>query len=234
MNTRRAAGLLLGGMLLVGAAIGHARQQPSPADLAKSKKALQEVQDFIGVWNLEVRQKVDNKDVAVKEKVSWGWKFKGDDAWIVVEFADGKGKTFTRGDLRYLVAKKQYQLTLVAADKSEQVYVGTLKAGSLKLERSDAKTGDEYRLTIETLADGVRMQMKFEKQEGGKGAFASMVSMAGNKEGESIAGTKKKPECIVTGGAATIAVTYNGKTYYVCCTGCRDAFNENPKKFVKD
>ena len=25
-----------------------------------------------------------------------------------------------------------------------------------------------------------------------------------------------------------------GETFYVCCTGCRDAFNEDPAKFVKE
>ena len=24
------------------------------------------------------------------------------------------------------------------------------------------------------------------------------------------------------------------KTYYVCCGGCRDAFNDNPEKFIKE
>ncbi len=38
---------------------------------------------------------------------------------------------------------------------------------------------------------------------------------------------------MVTGGAATIAVSYGGQTYYVCCTGCRDAFTAAPEKFVK-
>ena len=233
MTYRRAAGLLLGGILVLGAAVGHSAGQPTAADRAKEKKALQEVQDFVGVWNLEVRQKVDGKETAVKEKVSWGWKFKGDDAWIVVDFADGKGKLYSRGDLRYLVDKKKYQLTLAAADKTDHVYVGDLKAGTLKLERTDPKTGDVYRLSIETLADGVRMQMKVEKQDAGKGPFTAAVTMAGNKDGESIAGTAKKPECVVTGGAATIPVSYKGVTYFVCCTGCRDAFNENPEKFIK-
>jgi len=27
---------------------------------------------------------------------------------------------------------------------------------------------------------------------------------------------------------------YKGVTYYVCCGGCRDAFNENPEKILKD
>jgi len=35
------------------------------------------------------------------------------------------------------------------------------------------------------------------------------------------------------GGLGTIEVTHAGKSYYVCCTGCRDYFNENPEKFLK-
>ena len=31
-----------------------------------------------------------------------------------------------------------------------------------------------------------------------------------------------------------MAVSYQGETFYVCCTGCRDAFNENPKKYVEE
>jgi YHS domain-containing protein len=37
----------------------------------------------------------------------------------------------------------------------------------------------------------------------------------------------------VSGGAANIAVSYKGKTYYVCCTGCKDEFNANPEKYTK-
>jgi YHS domain-containing protein len=39
---------------------------------------------------------------------------------------------------------------------------------------------------------------------------------------------------VITGGLGTIAVSYNGKTYYVCCTGCRDEFNQNPAKAIKE
>ena len=209
-------------------------KKPKPEDLAKTKKALQEVQDFIGLWNLEGTQKEGGKTVAWKEKVSWSWKFKDGDAWIAVEFAEGKGKYFTAGTLRYDVAKKKYVLTLTGADKAEQVYEGDVgKTGGLQLTRKDAKTGDVYKLGLNTLAEGIRFQVKYEKQDGGKGVFASVFAMNGNKDGESIAGAPKKPECIVSGGAATIAVSYMGKTYYVCCTGCRDEFNANPEKYVK-
>jgi YHS domain-containing protein len=29
-------------------------------------------------------------------------------------------------------------------------------------------------------------------------------------------------------------VSYMGQTYYVCCSGCRDAFNENPAKIIAE
>lgn len=209
-------------------------KKPKPEDVAKAKKALLEVQDFIGLWNLEGTQKAGGKTEAWKEKVSWGWKFKDGDAWITVDFAEGKGKYFKDGTLKYDIEKKKYLLALTAVDKSEHLFEGDLlRGGGLKLERKDAKTGDVHRLTMNTLAEGIRFQLKHEKQEGGKGLFASVYAMNGNKDGESIAGTSKKPECIVSGGAASIAVSYQGKQYFVCCTGCRDEFNATPEKYIK-
>ena len=29
-------------------------------------------------------------------------------------------------------------------------------------------------------------------------------------------------------------VSFQGKTYYVCCSGCRDAFNEEPEKYIAE
>jgi YHS domain-containing protein len=207
-------------------------KKPSGAEATQVKEALAELQGFIGLWNLEGTQKTGGKTEAWKEKVSWGWKFKDGDAWLTVDFAEGKGKYFATGTLRYDVTKKKYVLTLTGADKAEQVFEGDLNRGVLKLERKDAKTSDVYRLTMNTLAEGIRFQLKYEKQDGGKGIFASQFAMNGSKDGESLGAAAKKPECIVSGGAASIAVSYQGKTYYVCCSGCRDEFNANPQKYV--
>src|SRR5688500_17170800 len=127
-------------------------KKPKPEDLAKAKKALQEVQDFIGLWNLEGTQKEGARTVAWKEKVSWGWKFKDGDAWIAAEFGEGKGKYFTAGTLRYDVVKKKYFLTLTGTDKVEHVFEGDVgKRGGLEMTRKDAKTGDVYKLSLNTL-----------------------------------------------------------------------------------
>jgi len=216
-----------------GPATGQEKKELKPEEVSKIKKALGEVQDFVGLWNLEVTQKEDGKVVAWKEKLSWGWNFKGEPS-LTADFNEGKGKLFTSGVLRYDLTKKKYQLVLKTANKTEEVYEGVVPpTGGLKLERKDAKTGDAYRVALGTLADGIRFQVKFEKQDGGKGLFNNVFAMNGNKDGESFAGGAKKPECIVSGGAANMSVSYNGKTYFVCCTGCRDEFNANPKKYAK-
>ena len=208
-------------------------QEKKAAELAKAKEKLQEVQDFIGLWNLEGTQKENGRTVAWKEKVVWSWKFKDGDAWMAAAFADGKGKYFASATLRYDVAKKKYVLTLTGADKKEAVFEGELgRLGGLQLARTDAKSGDKYKLALNTLAEGVRFQLKYERQEGGKGIYQNVFAMNGNKDGESLGSAKKKPECIVSGGAASIPVSYKGVTYYVCCSGCRDEFLAHPEKYV--
>jgi hypothetical protein len=199
------------------------------ADSAKAKKALQEIGEFIGHWNLDAKP---SKGSSWKETPTFGWKFKKDDAWIEIENKDGR--QFTRGELKYLVDKKLYQLTTTDKDKKSRVFTGEFKRGTLKLESKDDKSGDVHRLTINTLSEGVRLSVNYEVQSGGKGLFSGVYKATGTKEGESFAGgaSAKKPECIVTGGVGTTTVSFNGKTYYVCCSGCRDEFNDNPKKYV--
>jgi YHS domain-containing protein len=232
------AGLALGILCMMRASMVARSDdtRPKGQEFATAKKALQEVQDFIGLWNLEGTQKFAGKTTAWKEKVSWGWKFKDGAAWITVSFAEGKGKYFLSGDLNYDVEKKKYVLTLTPAgkDDAKQEFVGDFAKGSLKVERKDPKTGDVHRITMNTLAEGEKFKVRVEKQDGGKGPFGDVFTMNGQKDGIAAAGGPKKPECIVSGGAANIAVQYNGKTYYVCCSGCRDEFNANPARYVKE
>ena len=36
------------------------------------------------------------------------------------------------------------------------------------------------------------------------------------------------------GGTGTSTVSFQGKTYYVCCSGCRDEFYATPAKYVAE
>ena len=118
-------------------------------------------------------------------------------------------------------------------DKKDQVFIGEIKAKKLVLTREDAETKDKYTIEMSTNNDGARFVYNVAVQKKGVGIARRLVEVGLSKEGVSLAGGKKN-ECIITGGLGTIAVSFGGKTYYVCCSGCRDEFNENPKKYVEE
>ena len=39
---------------------------------------------------------------------------------------------------------------------------------------------------------------------------------------------------MVSGGLGKIKISYKGETYYVCCTGCQEAFKDDPEKYLKE
>jgi YHS domain-containing protein len=202
-------------------------KKPDPV----AKAALQKIGDYIGEWKANGKTKVTGKETLWKETLQFGWKFKDGESWIALEIVEGK---FNKsGEVKYDSTKKAYKLKLLDKEKKETNFEGTITKNQLVFTSKDAESGDVQKLTLYTIADGARMVMKYETQAKGKGLFNELYSLAGNKEGESFAGGGgKKPECIVTGGAGTMAVNYMGKTYYVCCSGCREEFDANPKKYV--
>src|SRR5438128_9674014 len=92
-------------------------------DAAKVKDALQALQDYIGSWKGNGTSE-KNKSEIWNEKVAWAWRFKGQDAWLTLDFGDSR--LFKNGEIRYLPDKKLYQLTLVDKKDKKQVYQGKL------------------------------------------------------------------------------------------------------------
>ena len=217
---------------LVGAAVladDKKTEEPS-----SPKAALQALNDFIGDWKgngSPEKVKPASKELW-NESLKWSWRFKGDDAWLVLEIKDGK--YFKGGELRYLPEKKLYELTMLDKSDNKQVFEGDIKNDVLTLERTDPQTKETQQIKMNTAADGIRFLYYFAHKSEGKTLYVKDYLVASTKEGESIGAKEKKNECIVSGGLGTIAVSYKGQTFYVCCSGCRDAFNENPEKYIKE
>jgi hypothetical protein len=195
-----------------------------------SKEALKALNEFVGSWKGTGQSKTD-KPADWKESAEWAWDLMGAEPALKVKFTGSK--QFADGRLTYHGDQKKYQLVAKGLDKKEQTFVGEIKAKKLILTRDDADSKDKTTIEMSTNNDGARFVYTVAVQKKGVGIARKVAEVGLSKEGASLAGGKKN-ECIVTGGLGTMAVSYGGKTYYVCCSGCRDEFNANPKKYVEE
>ena len=100
------------------------------------------------------------------------------------------------------------------------------------------KAPGKMRLSIWPNANFIRYTMAQDLQEPGSIQFTRLIEVGLTRDGESLgagatSSSSEPAKCIVTGGAATTTVSYQGRTFPVCCSGCRDEFNENPEKYIK-
>jgi len=208
------------------------------ADSAKkseAKEALKELQEYIGGWKGNGgpdKRRPARSDPIWSENVSWGWRFKGDDAWLSMAIKDGK--LYKSGELRYLPGKKVYQLTLTNKEDKKLVFEGKIEREVLKLQRVDPDTKATELITMNTAAEGDRFIYHVAHKNKGRTIWTKDYLVACTREGVSLGKVDKKNVCIVTGGLGTRAVSYKGETYYVCCSGCADAFKENPEKYINE
>jgi hypothetical protein len=78
-----------------------------------------------------------------------------------------------------------------------------------------------------------RITVLFEKRGVKQSFYQRVAEVAFQREGTRLTAVDGNgPECVVTGGLGTIQVTFKGQSYYVCCTGCRDAFNDDPESIL--
>jgi hypothetical protein len=200
----------------------------------KPRKALKAFNSLIGSWRGtgEPEGTREEKQRGFwQETISWEWQFKGEDVFLKAAFE--KGKHFTGSELRYLPDKDLFQMTLTTPAKETLTFEGKFADKRLTLERTDDKTKETQRLVISLLHSN-RYLYRYEVKPAEHTVFTKVYQVGATKEGVAFASTGDEPECVVSGGLGTIQVVYKGKTYYVCCTGCRDAFKEEPEKYIKE
>jgi predicted nucleic acid-binding protein len=139
------------------------------------------------------------------------------------------------GEGKYNLSKKVYEFTLIDSQDKSRVFTGNMDKDYLVLESVDPTTKDTYRWKMNLAAEGVRLIYTFDKKADGKTLFSTEYQVASSRAGESLGPkAKQERECVVSGGLGTGQVTFQGKSYWICCSGCRDAFAVNPEKYVKE
>jgi hypothetical protein len=203
----------------------------APTDRQERLKVLQ---PLIGAWRgVGQPQRGSTKDSWVEE-ATWSWSFEGDGPALAATLP--KAKYFQ--SLRLIPAEKERSFNLLATpiDALEPArYTGQLDdQGQLILNAESPASGLPARLSFRFTAGNDRLLLLMEKPGATSGSFTRLAEVGYTRQGSGFGKIANQRECIVTGGLGTIEVTHAGKTYYVCCTGCRDYFNDNPEKVIAD
>jgi ribosomal protein L24E len=217
---------------LLSLAGGPARSADTPRKAPK--EALQVFNDLIGSWR-GTGEPSGTREAKQRgfwvEKIAWQWRFKDD---VHLEAAFDKGRHFRKVELRYLPERDLYQLTAHTPSGEKLVFEGPLEKRRLTLERKDEGKGETQRLVV-TLLHANRYLYRYEVRPADGGSFKALYQVGATKEGVPFASTEGvEPECVVSGGLGTMPVQYKGRTFYVCCSGCADAFKDDPEKYIKE
>ncbi len=192
------------------------------------REALSRFQFLVGPWRATGRSYGD-KEEAWQESVAWEWDV--GTGFALVAMFEG-GRVFRSGRLEAGTEADAFVFLGVRADGRETRYAGAMKGARLILEEVVAEgAAASERIVLHPLHDN-RYLLLLEARPGGRGSFKKAVELGCTREGEPFVKVDPAKMCPVTGGLGTIGVTYEGKTYWVCCTGCKIAFDKDPARFL--
>src|SRR5262245_60700538 len=214
-------------LLITGAARAG---EPAKVD---PREALKPFQGLVAPWKgtgVPEGTREEKQNGFWTELVTWTWQFT-DGACLVAKF-DG-GRYFIRGELRP-VTKERFRFTVDTKGQESLTFEGDFKDGRLNLERVDDKTKETQRIVFRFLHAN-RIVYYYETKADRKTMFVRKYQVGLTNQNEPFANAASTdPECVVSGGKGTIPVSYKGKTFYVCCTGCRDEFKDKPEKYIAE
>lgn len=192
------------------------------------KEALAPLQALVGSWRGAGQPRRGSTEGAWVEKGEWTWKFTAGSAALVWSSRDAK---YTGAATLKPGAKAgEFQLSVQPTpDGATLEYVGTMEPeGPLVLTALKSVTGQPERITLRTVARGDRLVTLYERKSSIGEGFTRLAEVGYTRQGSQFGKGASFPECVVTGGFGSMTVNFEGKSYFVCCTGCRDIFQMDP------
>jgi YHS domain-containing protein len=224
-------GLFLG---LVAAADDQSSNGKTGAEAAAARaaaqEALAELNPLIGGWRgvgLPVRN--SNKG-SWSETAQWIWEIKKDR--VGVRYNVKEGKHLASALVTWDPENEDFVLEATLPDKSERTYTGKSSGNKISFESQPDPNGNVHQILLTQLNEK-RTLVLFQVRARDQKQFSRVAEVGYTRQGTKLADEGVGgPECIVTGGKGTMSTVYKGKTYWFCCTGCRDAFMDDPDTII--
>ena len=229
---------LLAALGVVAAAAVTVRAADDNDKVAPSRRADQEAlkayAPLVGSWRGVGQVERGRARGAWTESADWAWKLTSDSAGL--EITVKKGKYLKAGVLRPGKAPGTFVFEATLADGTSRTFAGAAAGDRKRLVlTADAKApaGGVRRVSITPLHD-TRLLVVLEAEDPERHTFSRLGEVGYTREGVAFAAGESYPLCVVTEGRGTIQVSYKGKTYWVCCSGCRDQFNDDPESVLAE
>lgn len=208
--------------------------------------AMNALQIMLGGWR-GITQKEVGEFKAIEEP-KWVWDFRSQPGQPALVMKSEQSQHITEARLTYLIERQLYQLTAKDKTGETRTLEGTFTAPVEEFEGEDHRVHRKYKLQLTEVADARdalqlvfnqqdnnRYQLEVEKKRGQR--FVRIDTVGTQREGSSFAindSDYKERTCVISGGLGTTQVSYNGKSYWVCCSGCKAAFDEEPEKWIAE
>lgn len=232
-----------------GSANGAKAVVPDEKKVALVMAELKPFQIMFGEWRW-VTQRKFGKSAKGGEDLKWVWDFKTDKSQPAIKFHTDSHPYFHAGSLTYIPADSTFRLTTESPDGEARVFEGSWAEGGeptetlegkktehsfkLQLVQVSPKEGEQWRIVInQQNNDRYLFDLKKKPPQGTQ--FGPLDVVASQRQGSSFASTDSDnpgPKCIISGGLGSSTVTYKGKSYPVCCSGCAAAFNDDPERWL--
>lgn len=204
--------------------------------------ALRPLQILLGRWNGTSRK-------AVLDQPEWVWDLTTDPRQPALVLKSDKGAYIREGRLTFLTASQTYEFAVRDGEGRSRTYRGTFSKPVQDVPGDDQKPQRTYKLLLtEAVSPDAdeQWQVAIGQQENnrylvevdrkrGSGQFQRVDTINTQREGTSFAISDTdygEKTCLISQGLGIMTVSYAGKTYWVCCSGCKAAFEEDPKKWV--
>lgn len=200
----------------------------------QSQQALEPFNTLIGGWRGVGQPRRNSNTDSWSETAEWVWDIKKDKSSVGIRYQVKNGKLLESALLTYDPTTKQYKLDAKFTDQTERRYVGKFSDNKLTLDSDKDDAGNVHQVVV-TLLNDKRTLVLFQSKKAEQKLYNRVAEVGYTREGTKLAtDSVGGPECIVTGGKGTMSTVYKGKTYYFCCTGCRDAFKDDPVGIIAE
>jgi hypothetical protein len=205
---------------------------------------LKPIQIVLGKW-----QGVVNR-AAASEVHEWMWDLRTDKNFPSLVLNAAEGNFFTKARITFDPRVSKYKMTTLDEEDVTRHYEGVFEAEPEDVPAGDGKTVNRtFKLKLAELPNAehnTRFQFVFNQQENnryllevyrarGKADFRRLDTIGSQRDGTSLARSDEDygdRTCVISQGLGTSQVSYKGKSYWVCCSGCAAAFKDDPETWI--